>query len=440
MAVTVNPAAIPNFTGMDVCLNDTTSFTNLSTITTGTISSWKWDFGNFSPNNIAKDPKCLYAAPGTFSVTLTATSSNGCTSSIVKTVNVYPRPNALFTANNSCVDNTTQFTDLSTAPAGTTINSWKWAFGDGSPVVSSKNTSHIYAVAGTYNPLLVVTTNNGCTDTVTQPITIYPKPLVNFSVDDSSGCENYCTQFTDISIPLNGTITSWAWNFGDGSPIGASKNPMHCYPISGLYTISLEVKSSYGCVATETKVNLISVLPVPEAEFTFSPQPPTILNSTVYFSDQSVNATSWLWDFGDPSNTSTSDVQHPNHFYPPDTGIYCIQLNVANDYGCVDTVIHCLEIKPEFTFYIPNAFTPNASNGINDTFRGKGTYINEFEMWIFDRWGNMIFYTDNINIGWDGRANGGKYVAQQDVYVYKVELYDFTGNKHKYIGPVTIVK
>jgi len=93
------------------------------------------------------------------------------------------------------------------------------------------------------------------------------------------------------------------------------------------------------------------------------------------------------------------------------------------------------------TFYILNAFTPNY-HGVNHDFNGKGVGIVEYDIWIFDRWGNMIFHTDQIDPydAWDGRANYGKEVAQQDVYVWKVKLTDIFGRKHKYIGTVTLVK
>jgi gliding motility-associated-like protein len=101
-------------------------------------------------------------------------------------------------------------------------------------------------------------------------------------------------------------------------------------------------------------------------------------------------------------------------------------------------------IQPEitnkpFTFYIPNAFTPNG-DGINDEFFGKGENIIEYDMWIFDRWGTMIFHGNDINDKWDGKTNHGSDIAQQDVYVWKVRFADLNKIKHDYIGTVTLVK
>jgi len=106
-------------------------------------------------------------------------------------------------------------------------------------------------------------------------------------------------------------------------------------------------------------------------------------------------------------------------------------------YSCVDSTYKTVTIEPEFLFYIPNAFTPN-DDGINDYFSGKGIFIKEYEMMIFDRWGNLIFYTDDINKPWDGRANHGTEIAQRDVYVYTVKITDINRKKHSYKGTVTL--
>ena len=96
-------------------------------------------------------------------------------------------------------------------------------------------------------------------------------------------------------------------------------------------------------------------------------------------------------------------------------------------------------IEPDFMFYIPNAFTPDG-DGINDSFIGQGMFVNEFEMLIFDRWGNLIYKTDDITKPWDGKANSGNESAQMDVYIYLIKVTDFKLTKHSYRGTVTLVK
>ena len=96
-------------------------------------------------------------------------------------------------------------------------------------------------------------------------------------------------------------------------------------------------------------------------------------------------------------------------------------------------------VVPEFTFFIPNAFTPNG-DGVNDYFYGSGVGIGSYDLWVFDRWGNMIFRSNDLNDQWDGKANYGAEEAQEDVYVWKVKLTDVFGKPHRYLGTVTIVK
>jgi hypothetical protein len=165
---------------------------------------------------------------------------------------------------------------------------------------------------------------------------------------------------------------------------------------------------------------------MPVANFS-APLTTNIFNPSVSFTDLSSNALIWNWNFGDYYNTSTntSSNENPTHLYSKE-GTYCVLLTVTNGV-CVDTATHCIIIEGDFVFYVPNAFTPNG-DGQNDTFYGKGENITAFEMSIFDRWGNPLFYGDNINKHWDGMYMGN--VVQEDVYVYIINLKDNHGVGH----------
>ena len=184
---------------------------------------------------------------------------------------------------------------------------------------------------------------------------------------------------------------------------------------------------------------LVTVYPNPIADFTMSPQPTTVLNGTIQFTDMSILANTWSWNFGDLLNSS-SNLQNPQFTYI-DTGLFAVQLFVTSQYGCVDSILKYVRIDPDFTLYVPNAFTPN-SDGNNDEFLPIGTMIdaNNYKLWIFDRWGSCIFYTENLNKGWDGRANDGSEIAQEDVYVWKIQLNDFSGAKKSFVGHVSLIK
>lgn len=270
---------------------------------------------------------------------------------------------------------------------------------------------------------------------------IYPNPVIQFSADTPKACIPHCVNFSDSTTVGNTSIEKWEWDFGNGTA-STSKNPKQiCYNTPGIYTVQLKVTSDKRCVSTATKSKMIETYPKPIAQFVASPNPASIDDPKIHFDDQSTpDVKSWWWDFGDGLK-QTLFTKDALHTYPMGVAnAYTIKLLVINANGCKDSIEHLLEIKPDFIFYIPNAFTPFDMDGVNDTFFGKGAGIADYHIWIFDRWGNMIFDTRDINTGWDGHANGGAAVAQQDVYVWKVKLKDVYGKTHDYTGTVSLLK
>jgi gliding motility-associated-like protein len=159
----------------------------------------------------------------------------------------------------------------------------------------------------------------------------------------------------------------------------------------------------------------------------------------VLLNQSSLDVVYWNYDFGD-GYTVAPATQNPKHMYSKEKARnYIATLIVKNGGGCSDTVSHEIKVIPEFAFYIPNAFTPN-NDGVNDYFRGDGVGIEKYNFWIFDRWGNLIFHTEDLTEGWSGKAKGGEEVAQQDVYVWKVKIIDIFNKPHDYLGKVTLVK
>ena len=158
------------------------------------------------------------------------------------------------------------------------------------------------------------------------------------------------------------------------------------------------------------------------------------MNPVINFFDKSSDAISWQWDFGD-STYSTS--QNPIHTYA-DTGCYQVKLYIENQYGCRDTIPETVCIKDISSIYIPNAFSPNGDTH-NEYFTVAQYNYCEFEMYIFDRWGNLIFNTTNLQ-GWDGTANNSTEIVQEDVYVWLVNAVDCYGNHWRRIGHVTVVR
>ena len=448
ITITVNPAPIPAFTATSVCQGLANTFTDESTIGCGgTLKSWSWLFGDGGTSAV-QNPTHTYLAAGTYTATLTVTSNNGCDSSVTMPVVVYPLPVPAFTATTPCDSSATNFTNASTVPGGGTISTSAWSFGDGG-TSTNQNPSHTYPAAGNYNVILIVASNEGCIDSIKKPVTVNPNPVPNFTANITHGCVTLCVQFTDSSIvSAPSSVVGWLWNFGDGSTDSSStlQNPKHCYSKVGVFTVTLTVRTNSGCTETFTRVNYITTWPIPIAKFTDAPNPTTDASPTVYFTDQSLgNPVSWLWStFGDRTD-STDITQNSQHTYLytgnyQDTGTYYVELYITNKFGCRDSIIEPVIIQPIWTFYVPNAFTPNG-DGIDDYFAGKGVGLINYEMWIFDRWGMQLYHCTDINKPWDGTVQGGSgQQCQEDTYVYLIDIIDIFHNSHRYVGRVTIIR
>jgi len=267
-------------------------------------------------------------------------------------------------------------------------------------------------------------------------VNVFPLPNVLFTASTPSACGKLCAQFTNATPGTQ----SLSWSFGDGTA-SALLNPNHCYNSPGVYSVTLLVKDTNGCVNSATNPNMMTVYANPVAEFTLGPQPTTILEPKICFTDHSTpDVTSWYWNFDDINDAVSDSVKNPCHSYT-DTGTYCVSLIVHNANGCWNTTSTCLMIEPFFALYVPNAFTPN-DDGLNDVFQPKGTFIDthSYNLMIFDRWGEMIFHTNNWDEGWDGRANKGALVAPLGTYVWRITVKDYLGRPHDLVGHVSIIK
>jgi gliding motility-associated-like protein len=327
--VPVHPNPEAGFTFTEECLDQTTQFNDTSSVSTGSVSAWDWDFddGNTSTN---QSPTHTYASADTYDVQQIVTTGQGCTDTAVESVPVYPVPSADFSASVECQGDSTRFTDNSSISSGN-ISNWSWDFGDGNSS-SLQNPAHLYDSSGTFNVTLVVTSDQGCQDSISKFVDVNSVPSADFSF--TTTCDGEVTDFTDQSTIANGSITSWYWDFGDGDTSDIP-NPNHTYDTVGSYQVTLIVNSAGGC--GDTTVKTVPVHPNPRTNFTAN----TVCEGdSTQFNDlssiSSGNVVAWNWAFGD-GNTDT--VQHPTHQYSS-SDTYDVNLSIVSDQGCTaDTTI-----------------------------------------------------------------------------------------------------
>lgn len=420
-----------NFT--NECLYDTVNFINTSSIITPeSIISWSWDIDNNGTEDYTiQNPKHKYSTAGDYDVSLIVESNNGCLDTLVQTVTLYPVPEAGFAASTVCVNGSaTDFINTSSISSGSIV-SFGWLFGDGNFSLQ-ENPVNNYAIASNYNVTLGVESNLGCADTVTFSIEVLGKPTAAFTQDTTNGCAPLCVIFTDTSYG-NIPIIEWSWKFENNYGESTSQMPNYCYTAVGDYDVGLIVKNAQGCKDTLEQLSLISILPLPVSEFTLNPEETDVLNSNIDFTNNSIDADTWSWNFGD--NTAENIVDYnPSHIYS-DSGMIEVELIVVNSFSCRDTSYQIVNILPVDELFVPSAFSPNG-DGKNDVLYARG-YIGVMYFVIFDRLGKKVFESEDKETGWDGLINGKK--ALEGVYSWYLQA-EVNGKANKLKGDVTLVR
>lgn len=427
-------ATVNNLNGVVLALNTTTNLTCYQSAdgaadvdATGGTQGYTY---TWSPNVSTSDIGSSLSA-GNYSVTVT--DASGCTSTVTfaitepsqLTISASAAPAAVCEGSN---------VQLSSVPAGGTPG-YTVTWNPGALAGTTQNI--IPPTTTTYT--VDVTDANGCTASATTLVTVNSVPVAALSSDLTSGCAPLCVNFSDVStINAPGVITSWTWDFGDNNT-STQQNPNHCFNDAGLYNITLTVVTGDGCTNTIVLNSYIEVYANPVAAFAAGPQPTTILNPEISCTDLSVNAASWNWSFGDIANSASTD-QNPTFLYT-EPNCYQITLEVASADGCTDSSSQVVCIDPDVIIYVPNAFTPT-EDGLNDVFIPVTVGVNpdKYEFWVFDRWGNLIFYTDELDEGWDGKVLGSDKLCQIDTYVWKIKCTDVLDKRHDLIGHVNLIR
>lgn len=426
ITVTVNP--LPQITvtppGGNICIGDSI------TLTASGADTFVWTPDNTLSSGTGSTVIAFPQVPTTY--TVTGTDTNMCVNSTSVTVVASPGPTIIINASpdHICPGDTSILT-LSGAASNIV-----WSPPNGLSTTTGSVTHASPAATTTYS---VIADNNGCISTTQYTLVVSPVPFVDFTSDVRDGCQGLIVHFTDLTTPA---VQNWYWNFGDNIPYGNTsilQNPFHYYADPGSYDVALSVVSVDGCEMTMTYPDYITVYPNPIAEFTVNPEIANELDGLIFFNNVSIGASLWHWNFGDEGSIN-NDVYtfNPTHVYS-DTGTFYITLVAITEHGCTDTTVHHVIIEPNISFYVPNAFTPNADTK-NSVFRsyGEGIDLNSFEMRIFDRWGTLLYYTRDMEQGWDGKYLGK--LASEGVYSWYINYTDFLYKKHSVKGLVTLIR
>ncbi len=436
MLINIWPPPIPDFNILSSCIGDSVSFKNTSKVPNGVISDYLWSLGDGAFVKTL-DVKHLYA-PGNknFIVQLFVTSDKGCIEGVSKPLELFPKPTVSFVANSGCIYKELRFSNYSDGNKNT------WTFGD-STSSNLRNPSHIYATSGQKNIKLVVANNYGCTDSLTKPITVYSQPKFDFYASDTVGCPIFITNFTAVVDSSNtDSISTWKWVFNPASIKYGEHVIGVPYQDAGKYSPSLVATNINGCSDTLTKEYYIHVYPIPTPSFLFSPNELSMYDmKTQIIDNSSSDVVKWEWDLGDGIK-ELNKTKFSHDYKGGNEPAYTVSLLVTNQHGCQNSTTRTIYVRTERAVFIPNAFTPNG-DGLNDQFMpfASGDYLNaDYQMRIFDRWGNKLLFSGDINQGWNGTYKGG--LCERDVYVYSII---FTSKEDgsvlsKFKGIVTLVQ
>ncbi len=418
------------------CGENTVSFRNES-FQESFIDFYEWTFEIEGENQTFSEwsPTVTFPDTGRYVGQLILNPDTDCGDTANIRVDIFPSIEADFSfAYDTCRVGPTVFTDASFSGSGQ-LTGWAWSFGDGN-ASEQQNPSYVYQSPGEFPASLQVTDINGCQDTEVKTISYFPVPeLIVIAPSTFTGCQPAEIFFDNLSTPISEAYDIF-WEFGDGGT-STEISPTHIYEDLGTFTVSVDISSPLGCQTDTTFNNLITILPAPSAGFTFSPEQPSNLEPTVSFFDASSGAARWLYDFG---TGRTSNLPSPEYTFP-DTGRYEVMQVVTHPSGCTDTLVQIVDVRPEVRYFLPNAFTPN-NDGSNDEYLGKGVMegANNFNMSIFNRWGEAVFETTDPQEGWNGRKHNTGQPAPNGVYMVLVTFSGPRGEQYELKGVATLVR
>lgn len=409
------------------------------------IEKYTWDFGDGETAVIEK-PDHIYTNPGvedvTFNVQLTVVSVEGCenTGNINNAIIVHPVPTLdLDFEENVCYPETAT---VWYTGSGNKNDNYYWDLTDFQADEILKNPGNSpgplefkRSSAPNVEIGIQVVSEFECeTDYFSR--TFYRKPIFNVELDKKEGCLPLDIEFTATTLDSVDAV-DYSWDFGDGNPGVGGAVLNEFLEDDKKYDIKIVANSDLtGCSDTLLLSDEVFVYPQPKAVFSANPPSVIISNPVILFENESENATYYEWDFGD--NSVFSEDQSPEHRFSK-MGFYNVTLSSLNDFGCVDTASQQISVAFDRIFP-PTAFSPNASLEKDREFRihSEGIADEGYQLLIFNRWGEVIFESENQELGWNGKMKNNNF-APAGVYAWVIQYFDFRGKKYKQQGTVTLL-
>ncbi len=418
---------ISSFFAPDIQCNDSTVvFNNLSS----GASTFKWYFGD-GDSSTAQFPTHTYRDTGRYTVTLICNEGSFCSSTYTQEISIQIRRiQADFnTSALSCLSagNSIQLNDLSTDFFG--VSGWKWTFSD-STISYDRNPVFTYNGTDTaFSATLLVTSVNGCTASQTQTFPLHAKATYA-APNDTAVCQGR-------EVLLNAGISSMTpytinWQFNGGSQTNNNQSAISFTPATS-QTVYFTITNRENCSITDSAA--VTVYTLPEVDATADPAS-IFRGDTAQLTATERETYTYQWS---PSNTLSDSSSAVTIAKPLTTTTY--QITVTDENGCRNQDTALVQVTPrecsEKLIFIPNAFTPNG-DGTNDTFRVRSEILTEMILKIYDRWGNEVFYTNNMLDGWDGQYKGA--AAPPDVYGFTMSGTCLENKKIVIKGNITLLR
>src|SRR5438477_452508 len=375
-------------------------------------------------------PAHIYSSPGAYIVKHVITGMDGCVSDTMKkTVYLGAKPVADFSLYDTCSDKLIGIKNVSHSSFGD-ISHWDWTL-DGSIPSAAQQPSFSDLSLGNHQLKLAVSTIYGCSsDTVTKNFSVMPTPVVKIQAEN--GCLKLPIHFSGQQIDNATNIIQWNWKFGDGQS-SSQKDPEHTYATGGMKTVHLTGIADNGCASndTNTQIRVESIFTNAGKDTSVQADKPFSLNGTWGGDLDGTPVLKWSPSTG----LSTTSDPSPIAVLQNDQ---TYSLTAVTDIGCTATDVVRIKV---FTFpgvLVPTAFTPN-HDGLNEILLPRYNGIKPLEYFvIYNRWGQLVFKTTEMDKGWDGRFDGKD--QSTGVFVWVISAEGFDGRKYQLRGTTAIIK